>query len=352
MATLLNVQKKTEGFLDHGDDMEKNALCEFLDIRYPIIQAPMNWISGPALVAAVSNAGGLGTLGPNAGAKTITADVKLTGERLRSQIRAVKTLTEKPFAVNIPIGTKEQHKYADRFLEVVLEEGIAVAIVSAGSPARYTKKLKELGIKVLHVVSTAAHARKAEEAGVDVLICGGFEAGGHKGFDDLTIFTLIPMVAGVAKIPIVAGGGICDARGLLAALSLGADGVYMGTRFMATFESDSHSRVKEAVLRAEDACTVCVPRGQTMVRELKNNFTDKYLRMVKTSGPEELDDFVQEHSAYHALVLGDCEYSGLPCGQGAGIIGELVSASAVIEEMAKGVSSALTRLQGKLSNFF
>ena len=331
--------------------MEKNALCKLLDVQFPIMQAPMNWVSGAMLVAAVSNAGGVGTLGPNAGAKAVTTDLELTGERLRDQIRMVRSLTEKPFAVNIPIGTKEQHKYADRFLEVVLEEHVSIVVVSAGSPARYTQRLKEAGIKVLHVISSATHARKAEEAGVDAVVCGGFEAGGHKGLEDLSLFSLIPMVASVVKIPVVAAGGICDERGLVAALSLGADGVYMGTRFMVTHEADAHARIKDAVISAKDACTMCMPIGHALIRGLKNGFYETYLQVKAAASPEELDHFTKEHAAYHALVLGDSESSEIPCGQGAGMIGELVGAAEVIEKMVKGVAPLLKRLQGELGNF-
>lgn len=229
--------------------MGNNRLCELPGIRYPIIQAPMNWVSGTDLAAAVSNAGGLGTLGPNAGADTITADIELTAQRLRSQIRKVKEHTEKPFAVNIAVGVGEERKYSQRCVEVALAEAIPVAIVSVGSPDVYTKVLKNAGVKVLHAVSTLRHAKKAEEQGVDAVICEGFEAGGHKGFTELTTFVLIPMVADSVKIPVVAGGGIADARGFPAALVLGAEGAYMGTRFMATHESNAHHKVKEAVVK-------------------------------------------------------------------------------------------------------
>jgi enoyl-[acyl-carrier protein] reductase II len=332
-----------------GSFMEKNPLCKLLGIRYPIIQAPMNWVSGADLAAAVSNAGGLGTLGPNAGAKTITRDVALTGERLRTQIRAVRSRTGNPFAVNIPIGERARHPYAERFVQVALEEGITVAIVSAGSPGRYTGRLKEAGVKVLHTVSTSAHARKASEAGVDAVICVGFEAGGHNGFGGITTFALIPMVANAVKIPIVAAGAICDARGLLAALALGAHGVYMGTRFMATYEADAHPRIKEAVLRAEDACTVSIPGENMVTRALRNGFTEAYLKKKGVEGAAGPDNSMGEHPLYDALVRGDSEYAEIPCGQGAGLIDNLVSAAKLIQDMADQIPIDLVRLQDKLA---
>jgi len=157
--------------VEENAERKKNRLCTLLGIRYPIIQAPMNWVSGARLVAAVSNAGGLGTLGPNAGAKIVTHDVTLMGERLRGQIKEVKSLTKNPFAVNIAISEGEWRQYSQRSVEVILEEEVTVAIVSAGSPMDYTKKLKDAGIKVLHAVSTVSHAKKAEGVGVDAVIC-------------------------------------------------------------------------------------------------------------------------------------------------------------------------------------
>lgn len=332
--------------------MEKNRLCELLNIRYPIIQAPMNWVSGAGLVAAVSNAGGLGTLGPNAGAKTIIPDVAIIGERLRSQIKMVRDLTKNPFAVNIAIGMGGDRQYSQRCVEVAVNEGVPVAVVSVGSPDVYTKMLKEAGIKVLHAISTVNHARKAEKVGVDGVICEGFEAGGHKGFTEITTFVLVRMVAEAVKIPIVAGGGICNAHGVLAALALGADGVYVGTRFMVTVESDSHPRVKEAVMNADDACTVSIPKDIMLARDLRNQFTKKYLEMKAAGAPlEELKEFVNQHSQYHAQVLGDSGESEICCGQNAGLINGLVRAAEVIEDMVNGIPSTLAELQSRLTAF-
>ncbi|MBP1714638.1 MAG: 2-nitropropane dioxygenase, partial [Deltaproteobacteria bacterium] len=161
--------------------MIRNRIGELMGIRYPLIQAPMNWVSGAELAAAVSEAGGLGTLGPNAGAEEISDDVQVTGERLREQIRKVRRLTDNPFAVNVPISLGEGMKYSKKCVEVVIEEAVPVVISSVGAPDVYTKKLHEAGIKVIHAISTPRHARKAEEVGVDAVVCEGYEAGGHKG---------------------------------------------------------------------------------------------------------------------------------------------------------------------------
>ena len=332
--------------------MARNRLCDLLGLRYPIIQAPMNWISGADLVVTVSNAGGLGTLGPNAGVKKITSDLEVTGERLRQQIRKVKSLTQKPFAANIPIGFGEQREYSQKCLEVVLEEQVPVVVSSVGSPKVYTKVLKEAGVKVLHAVSTVTYAKKAEDVDVDAIICEGYEAGGHKGFDELTTFTLIPMVADAVKIPIVAGGGIVDARGVVAAFALGADGVYLGTRLMASRESDAHPNIKKAIVRAEDACTVSLHHGEMLGRNLRNQYTQRYLDMrAAGASAEELSDFHNKHSLYHAQVTGNIEDCEIMCGQGAGLITSVPSAAEIIEGIVESIPSTMEKCQDKLANF-
>jgi NAD(P)H-dependent flavin oxidoreductase YrpB (nitropropane dioxygenase family) len=332
--------------------MAKNRICELLGIRYPIIQAPMNWVSGADLAAAVSNAGGLGTLGPNAGADSITTDVTLTGERLRGQIRKVRSLTQKPFAVNIAIGVGDSRRYSKRCLEVVIEEGVPVVIASVGGPDVYTKDLKKAGIKVFHAISTAKHAQKAEEAGVDAVICEGFEAGGHKGFTELTTLVLTPMVVDAVKIPVIAGGGIGDARTAMAVLGLGADALYMGTRFMITKESDSHPRVKEAIVKAEDVCTVSVPKDYMLARDFRNSFTQKYLEM-KAGGasPKELNDFLSRHSQYDAQHMGDAEGAEIGCGQVAALIKGAESAQEVIQGIVNNLGTRLEELKERLRAF-
>jgi enoyl-[acyl-carrier protein] reductase II len=337
--------------------MQDNRLCRLLGIDYPIIQAPMNWITGAELAAAVSNAGGLGTLGPNAGATTITRDVAETGERLRAQIRKVKSLTNKPFAVNFPIGvegvqeSEGGRQFSRRCIEVGLEEGIPVAITSVGPPTVYTEVLKAAGVKVLHAISTAAHAKKAEDVGVDGVICEGYEGGGHKALTELTTMTMIPMVADAVKIPIVAAGGIADARGLVAALVLGADGVYMGTRFIATKECDAHPRVKEAVVRGRDACTVSINKWMVSGRDLRNAFTQKFSEMREGGAPmENLLQFMTDHTMYDALVQGDIEHGELPCGQDAGLINELVSAAQVVQSTIAALPSAMAAALAKVAS--
>jgi NAD(P)H-dependent flavin oxidoreductase YrpB (nitropropane dioxygenase family) len=330
----------------------ENRICRLLGIRYPIIQAPMNWVSGADLAVAVSRAGGLGTLGPNAGADVIAADVELTGERLRSQIKQVKSMTTSPFAVNIAVGFGAFLKYSQRCVEVVIEEAVPAAIVSVGKPDVYTRQLKDAGIKVLHAISTPKHARRAEELGVDAVVCEGYEAGGHKGFTELTTFVLTPMVADAVTIPVVTGGGIADARGVLAALALGADGIYMGTRFMVTSESDSHSRVKEALVKAEDACTVSLNKDFMLARDFSNAFSKKYLEMRAGGASfEELTAFLDEHSQYRAQHLGDVEDAEICCGQVAGMITGVPSAGEVIDGIVQRMKSLIGEVERKVTDF-
>ncbi len=332
--------------------MIKNRVGELAGIRYPLIQAPMNWVSGAELAAAVSNAGGLGTLGPNAGADAIIEDVEETGERLRKQIRKVRRLTGKPFAVNIPIALGEGMKYSKKCVAVAIEETVPVVITSVGAPDVYTKVLHDAGIKVFHAVSTPRHAKKAEDIGVDAVVCEGYEAGGHKGFTELTTLVLTPMVADAVKIPVIAGGGIGDARAVLAALALGADAVYMGTRFMATKESESHQNVKDAIVRAKDACTVSVPKDFMLARDLSNGFTNRYLEMRKLgTSPEALRAFLAGHSQFSAQHLGDVENAELHCGQVAGLIDRAPGAADVIAEIIQRMSLVMEETQRKLAAF-
>jgi len=315
----------------------------------------MNWITGADLAAAVSNAGGLGTLGPNAGAKTITRHVEETGERLRRQIRKIKSLTSAPFAVNFPIGLEGVEgeggrAFSQKCVQVALEEGIKIAITSVGPPNVYTRTFKDAGVKVLHAVSTARQAKKAEDVGVDAVICEGYEGGGHKALTGLTTLVLVPMTAEAVNIPVLAGGGIADARGMIAALALGADGVYMGTRFLATLECDAHPKVKEAITNSGDAGTVSINKWMMEARDLQNNFTKKFQEMrTANASSEDLLEFMNQHSMYQALVLGDTDDSEIPCGENAGLINRVVSANEVVSSIINNIPFIMKKLKGKLA---
>lgn len=333
--------------------MQTNRICDLLGIRYPIVQAPMNWVSGVTLASAVSNAGGLGTLGPNAGETERTRDPSVSAEGVRRRIREMKRLTEKPFALNIPVGfTEKERRHSEKAVQVALEEGLPVAIVSVGSPNVYTDVLKKGGIKVLHAVSTKGHALKAESVGVDAVVCEGFEAGGHKGFTELTTFVLVPMVADAVQVPVVAGGGIGDARGLLAALMLGADAAYMGTRFMMAAESNAHAHVKETLLKGDDVCTVSLKKRKMLARDFRNRFSEVYSNMLASGASvDELEAFLADHSQYHSQFLGHADMAEICCGQVAGLINEIEGAGDIIHKLVEEVGFHIETLKEKASPF-
>ncbi|MDM7915723.1 MAG: nitronate monooxygenase, partial [Candidatus Eisenbacteria bacterium] len=264
--------------------MKRTRLCTLLGIEYPIIQAPMDWVTDAAIVAAVSNAGGLGVIGPNPGERTVTSEVGETGERLRRQIRKTKSMTSKPFGVNLvamkadafPEGGKA---FSDRCYEVILEEGVPVVVFVGNAPEVYVAGLKNAGIKVLHraLPASVAAALEAEEAGVDAFVAVGYEAGGHTGDDRVSTSTLVPHVVDALRIPVVAGGGIGDGRGIAAALSWGAEGVYLGTRFLATTECSAHDNLKQAVVRAGYADTAVLPGTLGILRALRTPLVSRCL---------------------------------------------------------------------------
>jgi NAD(P)H-dependent flavin oxidoreductase YrpB (nitropropane dioxygenase family) len=192
----------------------------------------------------------------------------------------------------------------------------------------------------------------AEKAGVDGVICEGFEAGGHKGFTELTSFVLIPMVSEAVRIPVVAGGGIGDARGVIAAMALGADGVYMGTRFMATTESDSHPDVKDRIVRGEDVCTVSLPKDKMLARDLSNDFTGTYLDMKRAgASSRELNEYLDGHSQFHAQHLGRASDAEICCGQVAGLITDIRGTGYIMSEIAASIRSRLEGLKEKMNEF-
>ena len=330
--------------------MKKTRLCELLGIEYPLIQAPMTWITWAELAAAVSNAGGLGVIGPNAGERTETADIVETGERLRRQIRKVKSLTNKPFGVNIIIALPgyppRGKEYSDQCVKIILEEGIPVAVLVGDGPEIYVKQLKEAGMKVLHraLPVNVETARKAELAGVDALAAVGFEGGGHVG-DRIPTFVLIPQVVDALKIPVVAGGGIIGGRGMAAALALGAEGVYMGTRFIATTECPAHHNFKQAILDAKDTSTVTCTGPNRILRALKTPLLERALQM-EVDGSIPLERALVYASGFlKGMLDGDMAVEGtLPCGAGAGLITEIKSAAEVVRDVVREADEILARL--------
>lgn len=316
--------------------MSNNRICELLGIKYPILQGGMVWVSSNELAAAVCNAGGLGVL---RGSKT--------KESLEEEIKIMRTLTDQPFGINIPL----LDPLSEDILGMVAGLKVNVVITSAGNPAKHTKWLKEAGIKVLHVVPSVRMAKKAADSGVDALIAEGYEAGGHNGVDELTTMTLIPQVVDAVNTPVVAAGGIADARGMIAAFALGAEGVQLGTRFIATKECIAHARVKEAIINAMDNATVITGRGHAPVRMIKNKLASLILEREHAGVPhEKLLEFIGSGRTRAALIEGDLEEGSLMAGQIAGLIRDIKPVKEVIDEMVINASGVISGISKRLSS--
>jgi len=313
--------------------MFKTEICDILGIEYPILLGGMIWVGRSELVAAVSEAGGLGLLG--AGGMTIP--------EIEQDLEEVKQKTQKPFGVNIPLVRPD----ADEMIEASIKAGASVISTSAGNPKRYTQKIKEQGCKVIHVAFNVSGAKKSAEAGVDVVVVEGFEAGGHNGVDEMTTMAMVPQAVRAVDIPVVAAGGICDGKGLIAAFALGAKGVQMGTRFVATHESAAHPNFKNAVLSVADNGT-CVT-GRTIAgptRSVKNKLTESIVEAEKKgTSPEDLLEMIGEGRSIRACVQGDCEEGTIYCGQIGGCVVTIKSAREVIEETISEAKLIIQSLQ-------
>lgn len=319
--------------------MKKTRLCDLLGIEYPIIQGGMVWIANAELAAAVSNAGGLGLISPTAGMSRNGDQV----ENLKKQIEIAKSLTSKPFGVNLPILNNHQ---IEELVTTVIDAKVKVVVTAAGNPALYTSRFKEAGIKVLHLVAAVRHAQSAEKRGVDVVIAEGYEAGGHNGLDELTTLTLVPQVVDAVTIPVVAAGGIADARGVVAALALGADGVQMGTLFVATHECTAHQNFKEAILKASDVDTAITGRKLGPTRILKNEVASKILEMEAAgASAEELLAFIGSSRSRTGQFEGDLANGEAYCGSIAGMIKEIKSVGDVMRNIIDNYERVVTNLR-------
>ncbi|WP_299053163.1 nitronate monooxygenase [uncultured Polaribacter sp.] len=297
-----------------------NKITELFKIAHPIIQGGMIWVSGYKLASAVSNAGGLGLIG----AGSMYPDV------LREHIQKCKKATNKPFGVNIPLLYPD----IEKLMEIVIEEDVKIVFTSAGNPNTWTKMLKEKGIIVVHVVSSVKFALKAEKAGVDAVVCEGFEAGGHNGREETTSFTLIPMVKEQLKIPVIAAGGIATGKGMLAAMVLGADGVQIGSRFAATEESSAHINFKNSILNVNDGDTQLTLKELAPVRLIKNKFYEEVQELYQQKPSiEELKELLGRARAKKGMFEGDLEQGELEIGQVAGLIHSIKSAKEVVDEI-------------------
>lgn len=318
--------------------MKRNRVCELLRIEYPIIQGGMTWIANAELAAAVSNAGGLGTISPNAGMSL--ADDMSTN--LIAQIRKAQSTTDKPFGVNLVVMIPEMATLID----ILIGEGVKVVTTSAGNPAIYTQRLKSVGITVVHLVSSVKQALHAQNCGVDAVVAEGYEAGGHNGFDELPTMVLTPQVADAVSIPVIAAGGVADARGFVAALALGAEGVQIGTRFLAAAECIAPGNIKEAVVATIDTGTMVTARNLSPTRGLKNAFSAQIADMDRRGATaEELLAFIGVGRARMALLEGKLDEGEAYAGSASGMIRDIASAGEVVYNLVNGYEQVATRLK-------
>ena len=296
------------------------AITSLFGIQYPIVQGGMIWNSGWRLASAVSNAGGLGLIG----AGSMYPDV------LREHIQKCKKATSKPFGVNVPMLYPD----IEEIIAIIIQERVRIVFTSAGNPKTYTQKLKDEGITVVHVVSSVKFALKAQEAGVDAGVAEGFEAGGHNGREETTTLTLIPMVKEYLKVPLIAAGGIATGKAMLAAMVLGADGVQLGSRFVASEESSAHQLFKEAVVAAKEGDTELTLKELAPVRLLKNKFYQDVKELYKTAPTvEELKALLGRARAKRGMFEGDMVEGELEIGQIAGLIHDIKPAGQIVAEM-------------------
>lgn len=301
----------------------KNRICTLFGIEKPIIQAGMIWCSGWELASAVSQAGGLGIIG----AGSMYPDI------LRSHIKKCKkALGDLPFAVNVPM----LYPQIEDLMEIIVEEKVPIVFTSAGNPKTWTAHLKDKGIKVVHVVSSLKFALKAEAAGVDAVVAEGFEAGGHNGRDETTSLVLWPMVANALQIPMIAAGGIASGQQIMAAFSLGAEAVQIGSRFVASAESSAHLNFKEAVVAAKEGDTILTLKELAPVRLIKNPFYAK-LQVAYAEGAkaEELKLVLGRARAKKGMFEGDLEEGELEIGQVSGMIDSIKPAALIFDELWK-----------------
>ena len=308
-----------------------NRITQLFNIKYPIIQGGMIWNSGYKLASAVSNSGGLGLIGAGS----------MYPEVLREHIQKCKKATDKPFGVNVPM----LYPNIQEIMDIIVEEGVKIVFTSAGNPKTWTSFLKEKGIIVVHVVSSSKFALKAQEAGVDAVVAEGFEAGGHNGREETTTLTLLPMVKENISIPLIAAGGIATGRGMLAAMVLGADGVQMGSRFVASTESSAHDNFKKTVIETGEGDTILTLKELAPVRLIKNKFCADVLELY-TKGPtkEDLENLLGKRRAKRGMFEGDLVEGELEIGQIAGLIHDVLPVDTIIKDIISEFEEAKTEL--------
>jgi enoyl-[acyl-carrier protein] reductase II len=306
-------------------------ITELFGIDFPIIQAGMVWVSGWKLASAVSNCGGLGLIGSGS----------MKPELLREHIQKCKTATNKPFGVNIPLLRGD----ADQLVKVTVEEGVKIVFTSAGHPKKFAGLLKENGIKLVHVVPNVKYGLKAQEAGCDAVVGEGVEAGGHNGADQITTFALIPQLVDALEVPVIAAGGIVDGKGIVAALSLGAEGVQIGTRFAATVESSAHENYKRKIIEAGDNDTVLAFRKIGLVRLIKNDFALRALKAEEECWDEgKLKELLGNKRERAGIFEGDLIEGELEAGQGVGLIKDIPTVKELMERLIGEINLSLNKI--------
>jgi len=305
-----------------------NRITKLFGVDYPIVQAGMIWASGWRLASAVSNAGGLGLIGSG----SMYPDV------LKEHIQKCKAATSRPFGVNIPLLYPD----IDKHIQIVIEEGVKIVFTSAGNPKTWTSVLKEKGITVVHVISSSKFAKKAEDAGCDAVVAEGFEAGGHNGREETTTMVLIPAVVNAVKIPVIAAGGIATGKQMLAAMVMGAEGVQMGSRFVASEEASSHTNFKNAVINSNEGDTILTLKQLTPVRLIKNNFY-KQVQEAENKGAtvEELKAILGRARAKKGMFEGQLEEGELEIGQVGANVKDILPAAKIVDEVWQGFKEAL-----------
>jgi enoyl-[acyl-carrier protein] reductase II len=313
----------------------KTKITELLKIKYPIIQGGMIWVSGWKLASAVSNNGGLGLIGSGS----------MKPELLKKHIKKCFDATNNSFGVNIPLMRED----AEELVKVVLEKGVKIVFTSAGNPKTFTKLLKQNNVIVVHVVPSVKFGLKAEGAGCDAVVGEGVEAGGHNGVDETSTMTLIPQLVDSLNIPVIAAGGIGDGRGILAALSLGAEAVQIGTRFAATKESSAHPNFKRRIVEAADNDTVLALKKIGVVRMIKNEFAEKAVKAEAEGwSVEQQTELLGKKRAMHGIFEGDEKEGELEVGQIAGLIKEILPVKDVMKNLLKETEEAHNNMGNKI----
>lgn len=306
-------------------------VTSLFNIRYPIIQGGMVWASGWKLASAVSNAGGLGLIGAGS----------MRPENLEEHILKCKKATSKPFGVNVPLLYPE----IDKIMKILIDQKISIVFTSAGNPSIWTSKLKNAGCIVVHVVSSVKFAIKAENAGVDAIVAEGFEAGGHNGREETTTMVLIPLIKKVINLPLISAGGIATGKSMAAAICLGADGVQIGSRFVASNEASSHINFKKAVVKAVQGSTVLTLKELTPVRMMKNKFYEEILALYSNgSSSDLLIKHLGKGRAKKGMFEGDLEQGELEIGQVSSQINEIKSVSEIIKDIIQDFNKVLSEI--------